>query len=115
MIKKKDLQDAHDAYERGDYKTAYKLFLPLAEQGHNDAQYILGLIHVKGEGVPQDYEKAEKWWRLSAEQGNVNAQFNLDLLLKKTSKSFVRPDDFQKGQDAYIRDCLLYTSDAADE
>ena len=29
-----DLQDGVDAYERKDYKTAYKLWLPLAEQGN---------------------------------------------------------------------------------
>ena len=29
-----DFEHAVDAYEREDYKTAYKLFLPLAEQGY---------------------------------------------------------------------------------
>ena len=28
-----DFQDGFDAYDRQDYKTAYKLWLPLAEQG----------------------------------------------------------------------------------
>ena len=38
MNKKDDLQDAVDALKRKDYKTAYKLTLPLAEQGNADAQ-----------------------------------------------------------------------------
>ena len=29
-----DLQDGEDAAKRGDYKTAYNLFLPLAKQGN---------------------------------------------------------------------------------
>ena len=29
-----DFQDGLDAHERKDYKTAYKLWLPLAEQGN---------------------------------------------------------------------------------
>jgi hypothetical protein len=36
-----DLQDAFDAAKRGDYKTAYKLWLPLAEQGNAKAQFIV--------------------------------------------------------------------------
>ena len=47
-----DFQDAVDAYKRKDYKTAYKLFLPLAEQGDADAQYNLALMYEDGQGVP---------------------------------------------------------------
>ena len=38
MNKKDDFKDAVDACTRKDYETAYKLFLPLAEQGHHEAQ-----------------------------------------------------------------------------
>ena len=40
-----DLQDGLDAYNKGDFKTAYKLWLPLAEQGVAKAQYNLVLMH----------------------------------------------------------------------
>ena len=33
--------NAVDALDRDDYETAYKLFLPLAEQGHERAQFNL--------------------------------------------------------------------------
>ena len=69
-----DFEHAVDAYEREDYKTAYKLFLPLAEQEDSDAQCYLGLIYEYGHGVPQDYKEAEKWYRLAAEQGDAEAQ-----------------------------------------
>ena len=39
-----DFQDAVDAYKRKDYKTAYKLFLPLAEQGDTSAQFSMGIM-----------------------------------------------------------------------
>ena len=74
-----DFQDATDAYKRKDYETAYKLILPLAEQGNADAQFNLGLTYDNGRGVPQDYKEAVKWYRLSAEQGNASAQYNLAL------------------------------------
>jgi len=40
-----DLQDAEDALKREDYETAYKLWLPLAEQGFAQAQYNLGVMY----------------------------------------------------------------------
>jgi len=52
-----DFQDATDAYERKDYKTAYKLILPLAEQGYAEAQYNLGIMYSKGQGVQQNFHK----------------------------------------------------------
>ena len=78
-----DLQDGLDAYKRVDFKTAYKLFLPLAEQGNAIAQFNLGLMYFHGQGVPIDYKEAVKWYRLSAEQGIASAQFNLGLMYFK--------------------------------
>ena len=49
-----DFQDGFDAYDRKDYKTAYKLWLPLAEQGHAKAQHNLGVMYGNGQGVPQE-------------------------------------------------------------
>ena len=78
-----DYQDGWDAYERQDYKTAYKLWLPLAEQGDADAQVLLGVMYDKGQGVPQDYKESIKWYRLSAEQGFASAQYNLGVMYAK--------------------------------
>ena len=75
-----DLQDGLDAAVRGDYKTAYKLWLPLAEQGDAEAQYNLGVMYEHSLGVPQDYKTAVKWYRLSAEQGLAIAQSRLGFL-----------------------------------
>ena len=75
-----DLQDGLDAAVRGDYKTAYKLWLPLAEQGDAEAQYNLGVMYEHSLGVPQDYKEAFKWYRLAAEQGDADAQNNLGVM-----------------------------------
>ena len=40
----KALDDAFDAYSRGDYKTAYELFRPLAEQGDPISQFAQRLL-----------------------------------------------------------------------
>ena len=64
-----DFQDGWDAYTRKDYSTALKEWQPLAEQGDAQAQYYLGVLYFKGEGVPQDYVQAREWWLKAAEQG----------------------------------------------
>ena len=75
-----DFQDGLDAYNRKDYKEAFRLFLPSAEQGVAEAQYNLGLMYDNGTGVPQDYKEAVRLYRLSAEQGYAQAQYNLGVM-----------------------------------
>ena len=75
-----DFEVGLKAYESGDYATAIKEFQPLADQGVRNAQYNLGLIFAKGQGVKQDYTEAAKWYRKAAEQGVVEAEYNLGML-----------------------------------
>ena len=59
-----DISDVTDAYNRGDYAEALKLFRPAAEQGIASAQYNLGFIYENGDGVAEDAAEAVKWYRL---------------------------------------------------
>ncbi len=68
------------AYKRGEYATALREWRPLSKQGNAKAQYLLGLMHEKGEGVPQDYARALQRYRKAAEQGDVSAQAALGLM-----------------------------------
>ena len=72
-----DLETAREAARRGDHATAFRELLPLADAGDVDAQYYLGGLYYKGEGVEQDYAKAVKWFGESADQGNAKAQTDL--------------------------------------
>ena len=58
-------------------------WLPLAKQGIAEAQYNLGLMYSRGEGVPRDDKEAMRWYRLSAEQGFAESQTNLGLMYGK--------------------------------
>ena len=53
-----DFNEGLAALARGDYATALRAWQPLAEQGDARAQFNLGLMYRKGEGVPQDYKAA---------------------------------------------------------
>lgn len=75
-----DFQKGVNAYYKEDYAVALREWKPLAEQGFVRAQYNLGLLYVKGRGVPQDYIAAVKWYRLAAEQGHAIAQYDLGSL-----------------------------------
>lgn len=68
------------SYEKGDYETALREFQPLAEQGNISAQFNLGQMYRRRQGVPQDDKTAVKWYRLAAEQGDANAQSNLGAM-----------------------------------
>ena len=49
-------------------------------EASRDAQFNLGTLYVKGQGVPQDYAEAVKWFRLAANQGHAGALHNLGVL-----------------------------------
>ncbi len=49
-----DFQKGYDAYQAGDFAAALKEFTPLAEAGDAYAQYNLGQVYRRGQGVLQD-------------------------------------------------------------
>ncbi|NOZ10999.1 MAG: hypothetical protein GXP09_08180 [Gammaproteobacteria bacterium] len=72
--------DAVMAYQKGDFKTAKKLWQPLAEKGEAAAQFNLGVLYAEGQSVKRDYSKAAKLYEQAAGQGYPPAQFNLGVL-----------------------------------
>ena len=70
-------------YDRSNYATALKVWLPLAEQGDKAAQTYVGEIFEKGQGIPADYAAAAQWYGKAAEQGYQRAQINLGFLYEK--------------------------------
>ena len=71
------------SYDRADYKTALKVWMPQAESGDAEAQNYVGQIYEQGLGVPPDYAKAALWYRKAADQGYSRAQVNLANLYEK--------------------------------
>ncbi len=94
-----DFDKGFDAYEKGDYETAFAEFHLLAEQGDEIAQYNLGLMYKNGEGVPRDYRQALKWFRLSAEQGYAEAQHSLGVMY--SNGDGVPQDDYKQAVKFY--------------
>jgi hypothetical protein len=69
-----DFPDAVAAYDAGDYATALKEYLAMAEQGHADAQYMAGHLYAQGLGTPRDPVQAHLWFTLAAAQSDPFAE-----------------------------------------
>ena len=71
------------AYDRANYSTALKIWLPKAQTGDPQAQNYVGEIYDKGLGIEPDYELAHVWYNKAARQGDSKAQMNLGYLYEK--------------------------------
>ncbi len=76
-------EEARDAYHRGDYAAALKVFRELAAQGNVDAQAALGQMYMAGAGVPQDPKQGFDWYRKAADQGFAPAELNVGVSYEK--------------------------------
>ena len=68
-----DLDDGLTSYQRGDYATAFREWLPLAEQGDALAQQYLGNMYATGRGVPENDAEAFKWYGKAAARSMTRA------------------------------------------
>ena len=75
-----DYNSAYSAYESGDYKAAFKEMLPVAEEGHVDAQYWVADMYRNGKGIQKNLSAAAQWYTKSAEQGDRWAQAYLGFM-----------------------------------
>ena len=80
---REDINAAFKFTDRGDYVSALKILVPLADEGVSIAQALLGALYLEGKGVKRDYAKAVAWYRKSAEQGFAGAQFELGAMYDK--------------------------------
>ena len=60
---------AEEVYERGDYDRAYFIYRnELAPIGDKYGQYMVGYMHLTGQGVAENRTVASAWYRLAAER-----------------------------------------------
>ena len=48
------------AYQRGDYRAVISELRPLAQKGHSESLFILGVMALEGKGVKKDLNRAAK-------------------------------------------------------
>ena len=74
-----DFGEAASAYASADYKKAYELWEPLANQGDGASMFNLGALYWDGKGIIQNRSLAIEWWEKANTQNVMAAQYNLGL------------------------------------
>ena len=87
------------AYQQKDYVTAYRLLKPLAKKGHSAAQYNLGRMYTRGEGIPQDYIEAYKWFFLANKNGRKEGAQAMRTLAKNMMDQKIKTAILRAGEE----------------
>ena len=105
-------------YDRADYRSALKVWLPQAEEGDAEAQNYVAEIYERGLGGTPDHKLAAHWYRKAADQGDSRAQLNLGYLYEKglgVEKSIVTALNLYRQASGVEEDQLVFSSDAKAE
>lgn len=65
--------------DKTDYAEAVQWYLKAAEQNHALAQFHLGIMYLKGQGVARDKILSQMWMRRAAELGDASAQYEFGM------------------------------------
>ena len=101
------------AFDRADYATSLKIWLPQAQAGDAEAQAYVGEIYEKGLGLQPDYELAAVWYKKAAKQGLTRAQINIGNLYEKglgVEQDSVAALNWYRAASGISSDKLQYTS-----
>ena len=95
-----DFQEAMWAYTAKDYATALREFKPLAEQGHPQAQYYMGVMYAFGNGVQKDHVFAHMWADIALMNGHQKGTMLINIVEKEMT-----PSQIETAQDL-ARECV---------
>ena len=92
----RNMQERVEAiYAAGNFDRALLIYeKDLAPLGDKYAQYMVGYMHLHGEGVDQDRSKALAWFRLAAERGEPLLERIRDEVLQQMSAIEIAASDY---------------------
>ncbi len=70
----KRFQLGKELYLNQQYGQAANVMLPLAQQGHLNAQYTIGYMYHQGQGLPRNEKESTRWITMAAARGHAKAQ-----------------------------------------
>ena len=106
------------AWDRANYQSALKVWMPTAEGGDAEAQTNVGEIFERGLGGEPNYEAALIWYRKAAQQSNARAQFNLGTMYEQglgVAKSQLEALNWYRLAWGLSEDSVIYASAARRE
>ena len=100
------LEEAKTANDKGDFRTAVRIYSEQSNQGDRTAQLQLGLMYDEGHGVPKHYQQAVRWYTVAASQGDPEAPYYLGRIYQAALPSFHEHGDIQNApRKAETRNC----------
>ena len=96
-----NFQLAKELYSKKNFKEAVELYKKSANQEHAEAQFNLGRMYEKGDGVKQDYTKAVEWYEKAKNQGYENAKFYLKDICYKLGGECEKRQDYENAVEWY--------------
>ena len=60
--------------EQEQYTDAFRYLKKAADQGLDEAQYLVACMYANGQGVEQNHEEAMAWMEEAADNGNEEAE-----------------------------------------
>ena len=74
-----EYDEALSAYQNQNFLKAQTIWVELAELGNVNAQYALGVMHLRGEASDPSNTAAFSWFEKAAAEGHPTAMFNLGV------------------------------------
>lgn len=82
------------AFRKGDYRHAIDMYKVAASWAYKPAEYNLGVMYFRGQGIPVDRPRGAAWMVLAAERGDPAYVKARDLVVTVLSKpEFARTDE----------------------
>lgn len=79
-----------ESYRNGDPQLAFQHLEPLAKLGHVQSQFLVAVMHFRGEGISKDKLLGYGWMKLAAEGGHEQAKELIPKLSAQMSEEEIR-------------------------
>jgi len=86
------------AFKKGDYRHAIDMYKVAASWAYKPAEYNLGIMYFKGQGIPADRARGAAWMVLAAERGDPEYVKARDLMVTSLGKAEFTHTDKYWGQ-----------------
>jgi len=86
---KEKFNHAFEFYLSGSYDNAYEGLAELSKQDSAVSQYYLGLMHLTGLGVLQDFTEAHMWLNIASSHGHKKARMHLEQLTQSMTAELI--------------------------
>lgn len=107
---KEQLAIGEHALVHGEYDKAITAYQQLADLGHSESSFQLGVIHIEGLGVPQSDVKALKHFKQARDNGHLTAMGEFKTRILKAAEPALDPNTKPQQRDfkaAHVKYSLL--------